>query len=83
MHVDKHLAKAAILIFACPQIDLVAADRGFLGIALAAMRQLFTLGIADNPLNHTFDHLRGRCRHRRIKRGRSILILFQIVDQAG
>ena len=43
VHVDEDLAQPAILIFAGMEIDLVAADDGFLGIAFAAMGQPFTL----------------------------------------
>ena len=41
MHVDEDLADTTVLVFAGPQIDLVAADDRLLRIALAALRQPF------------------------------------------
>ena len=43
MHVDEDLAEAAVLILAGAQVDLVTADDGLLGVALAAVRQLLAL----------------------------------------
>ena len=40
MHVDEDLAEFAVVVFAGVQVDLVAADRGFLDIALATVGQL-------------------------------------------
>jgi hypothetical protein len=39
VHVDEDLADPAVLVLAGAQVDLVAADDGFLGVALAALRQ--------------------------------------------
>ena len=57
VHVDEDLAEAAVAEFAGAQIDLVAADDRLLGIALAAVRQLFTL--AGDPLDDALDDLFG------------------------
>ena len=43
MHVDEDLAELAVVVFAGAQIDLVAADDGLLGVALAAVRQLLAV----------------------------------------
>jgi hypothetical protein len=51
VHVDEDLAQLAILELAGVQIDLVAADRGFLDIALAAVGQLAPLGGALDDLS--------------------------------
>jgi hypothetical protein len=40
VHVDEDLAEAAVLVLAGAQVDLVAADVGLLGVALAAVGQL-------------------------------------------
>ena len=37
VHVDEDLAEPAVVVFAGAQIDLVAADHGLLGVALAAV----------------------------------------------
>ena len=43
VHVDEDLAEPAVVVFAGAQIDLVAADDGLLGVALAAVGQLLAL----------------------------------------
>jgi hypothetical protein len=43
VHVDEDLAQLAVLVFAGAQIDLVAADDGLLGVALAPLGQLFAV----------------------------------------
>ncbi len=58
----KDLADAAVDIFAGAQIDLVAADHGFLGIAFAAVGQFFALAHALDPLHHPFDDAFGDLR---------------------
>jgi hypothetical protein len=57
VHVDEDLAEAAVVIFAGAQVDLVAADDGLLGVALAAVRQL--LAVAVEPLDDPLDDLLG------------------------
>ena len=52
VHVDEDLAELAFVILAGVQIDLVAADRGLLDIAFAAVRQLAALALA---LHHPLD----------------------------
>ena len=87
VHVDEDLADAAVLIFAGAQIDLVAADHGFLGIALAAVGQLFALAAAldalDDPLDDALGDLR---RARRLvlrdeSLDRVVLVLVVIGDE--
>ena len=46
VHVEEDLAELAVVEFACVQVDLVAADSGFLDIALAAVRQARAGGAA-------------------------------------
>ena len=41
MHVDEDLAEPAVRILAGPEIDLVAADAGLLGVALSASGKRF------------------------------------------
>ncbi len=53
MHVDEDLAERAVLVLAGAEIDLVAADDGLLGVALAALRQA---GAPRLSLDHPFDH---------------------------
>ena len=77
MHIDENLTDLAILVFTGPQIDLMAADRGFLRVALAAIRQA---GARRRPFDHPFDDAFGQ--DRRLHRGRGIgdfLQAFQIV----
>jgi hypothetical protein len=54
MHVDEDLPKLAVVIFACADIDLMAADDGLLGVALAAVGQALTF-----TLHHAFDDALG------------------------
>ena len=60
VHVDEYLPQPSILILAGMEIDLVPADNGLLGIALAAMGQALTLMAAhrlDDPLHDPLgDH---------------------------
>ncbi len=85
VHVDEDLAEAAVAEFAGTQIDLVTADDGLLGIALAAVRQLFAL--ANDTLDDALDDLLGH-RHGLGRGGGlqqvldGILVLF-ILDQRG
>ena len=51
VHVDEDLAEFAIVELAGVQIDLVAADRGFLDVALAAIRQAAAL--SEHELVHS------------------------------
>ena len=66
MHIDKYFTQTTVLVFAGPQINLVASDHCLLGITLAPLRQFAPLG--DNPLHHPFGHhprlnpLRVQCR---------------------
>jgi hypothetical protein len=55
VHVDEDLAQAAVLVFAGAQIDLVAADDGLLGVALAPFRQLLAVGLDDLLSMTTFS----------------------------
>ena len=55
VHVDEDLAEPPVLIFAGAQIDLVPADDGLLGIALAAVGQTLALAGALDPLDHALD----------------------------
>ena len=59
VHVDEDLADAPVLVFAGAEIDLVAADHRLLGVALAAVGQLFALARALDPLDHPLDDLLG------------------------
>jgi hypothetical protein len=43
VHVDEDLAQRAVLVFAGAQVDLVPADDGLLGVALAALRHLLAV----------------------------------------
>ena len=57
VHVDEDLAEVAVLVFAGPEVDLVAADDGLLGVALAPLRQAFAQGplaghLLDDDLLH-------------------------------
>ena len=63
VHVDEDLADAAVLVFAGAQVDLVAADDGLLGVALAPLGQAAALadGALDDPLDDPFgDHAGAR-----------------------
>jgi len=52
VHVDEDLTEAAVAIFAGAEIDLAAANAGFLGIAFAPVRQaLASLRPFDEPFN--------------------------------
>src|SRR3546814_17918812 len=51
VHVDEDLADRAVFVFAGAQVDLVAADDGLLGVALAPLRQApAPLGPLDDAL---------------------------------
>ena len=75
------------LIFAGAQIDLVAADHGFLGVAFAAIRQLFALAAALDPLHDPLDDALGDLgRARRLvlrdeSLDRVVLVLVVIGDE--
>jgi hypothetical protein len=64
VHVDEDLTQTPVAIFAGAQIDLVAADDGLLGVALAALRQFFAVGADDLAVDDLFDDLLGQ--HRRL-----------------
>jgi hypothetical protein len=64
VHVDEDLAEAAVVVFAGAQIDLVAADHGLLGVALAAVGQLLALA-RDDALDDALDDSRRDARARR------------------
>jgi hypothetical protein len=59
VHVDEHLGEPTVLVLACSEIDLVAADDGLLRVALAAVRQPAALtalpDLFDHPLDDAFD----------------------------
>ena len=59
VHVDEDLAEAAVVVFAGAQIDLVAADHGLLGVALAAVGQLLALAQHGDALDDLLDDLLG------------------------
>ena len=65
VHVDEDLADAAVFVFAGRQIDLVAADDGLLGVALAPVRHAFPGRVAMQLLD---DALGGDC-GTRLRRG--------------
>ena len=44
VHVDEDFAEAAVLVFACAHVEVVARDVGFLGVACAAVGQLLAAG---------------------------------------
>ena len=83
VHVDEDLAETAILIFAGPQIDLVPADGRLLGVTLAALRQLLALGRMDDALDDLLDHLRRGCGDRGVECLCGLLVILDVVDQAG
>src|ERR1700683_1264314 len=70
VHVDEDLAQAAVVVFAGAQIDLVAADHGLLGVALAAFGHALALAHHHDALDHLLHHLLGE---RRGARGRGLL----------
>ena len=64
MHVDEDLAQLAVVELAGAQIDLVAADNCFLGVAFAAIRQAVTFAfrsdfLDDDLLDDLFGHNSG------------------------
>ena len=61
MHIDENFAQTPILIFTCPQINLMPTNRSFLGIALAPVRQTLPLFIAYYTLYNLFNNLRCGC----------------------
>ena len=66
MHVDEDFAQLPVLEFSGVKVDLVAADRCFLDVALATVRQFLALGSAlDNPFDDFLDDFGGR----RLRRG--------------
>ncbi len=83
VHVDEDLAEPAIVIFAGAQIDLVAADHGLLGIALAAVGELLAFANHRDALHHLLDHALsergGARRHRLLDEGRHGLIVLLLV----
>ena len=64
VHVDEDLAEAAVLVLAAPEVDLVAADPGFLGVALAPARQAVTLQPGHHPLDDPLGDELGARRRR-------------------
>ena len=78
VHVDEDLGEAAVLVFAGAQIDLVAADRRLLRIALAAIRQAAALGALDHALDDPLGH--GNRLHGR-GLGHDLLGLLLILDE--
>ena len=91
VHVDKDLGEPAVLVFAGAQIDLVAADRGLLRVALAPVGQPAALAALhdafDDPLDDPFDDALGdqrRALRRRLREqlGRAVLGLLVVAEQA-
>src|SRR5690606_3179801 len=87
MHVDEDLAKATVIELASAQVDLVAADDGLLGVALAAVRQLLAV-IADDALDHALDDLlrdldSSRCRRLSGQSLNRIILILLIGDKRG
>ena len=73
MHVDEDLTQLAVIVFAGVEIDLVAAHRGLLDVALPAIGQLAPGGRAldlDASLDDPLLRLRGRGRSCGSHRGR-------------
>ena len=60
VHVDKNFAEPAVVIFAGAQIDLVAADHGLLGVALAPVRHALALADHGDALHHPLDDALGQ-----------------------
>ncbi len=57
MHVDENFPELAVVVFAGADIDLMAADDGFLGVALTAVGQALTFALHDafdDALGHDF-----------------------------
>ena len=81
VHVDEDLAEAAIVEFAGAQIDLVAADDRFLGVALAAVRQLFAVVVKplDDALDDLFGDLRGAGSGRRLDQRLDRIVLLVVI----
>ena len=67
MHVDEDFAEAPVGIFARVQIDLMAADRRLLNIALAPVGQL--LALAHHLMHHALDDALGDGRRARRRIG--------------
>src|SRR6267154_2211926 len=83
VHVDKDLAEPAVVVFAGAQIDLVAADHGLLGVALAAVGQLLALANHRDALNHLLHHALGERggarRHRLLDGGRHAVVVVLLL----
>src|SRR3546814_18949381 len=83
VHVDEDLADRAVFVFAGAQVDLVAADDGLLGVALAPLRQApAPLGPLDDALDDALgDDLRAlRLARRGDPLGQALLRLFVVGD---
>src|ERR1700730_18567959 len=61
VHVDEDFAQPPVVVFAGAQIDLMAADHGLLGIALAAVRHALALAHHHDALDHLLHHLLREC----------------------
>jgi hypothetical protein len=87
VHVDEDLAEAAVVVFAGAQVDLVAADDGLLGVALAAVRQLLAVArdLLDDPLDDLLGDLtRGAAAAPRpISASIGVVLVLVILDQRG
>ncbi len=83
VHVDEDLADTAVVIFAGSQINLVAADHGLLGVALAAVGHLLALAHHDDALDELLDHLlrdlRRSSRHRFVVEQLDRIVLVLII----
>ena len=62
VHVDEDFTKRTIGIFAGPEVNLVAADDGLLGIALAPLRHFFAFAVAHFAQDDLLDDLLGQDR---------------------
>jgi hypothetical protein len=91
VHVDKELGEPAVLVLAGAQIDLVAADRGLLRVALAPVGQPPPLAALDDLFDHPIDNAfneslgdqRGAPRRRlREQLGRPLLGFLVVAKQA-
>jgi hypothetical protein len=60
VHVDEDLAQRAVLVLAGAQVDLVTADDGLLGVALAPFGQLLAVGLDDLLDDDLLDDLLGQ-----------------------
>ena len=78
VHVDEDLAELAVDVLAGPEIDLVAADRGLLGVALASVRQALTL---DRSPGDLLGDLAGCALRRRRFGNRVVLVIVDIVAE--